>query len=161
MPPRIAHLRAAVAQASAALEDLARGIYPEQLVREGVAAALRAAAPPGIPLTIDDSTTGRYPREVEAAAYFCCLEAVQNAVKHSGGTEVCVHLSADAERLCFEAVDDGPGFDVEAAHAAGGTLNLRDRLEAVGGRAEVVSGPIGTSVRGCVPVVTTGAVERV
>jgi signal transduction histidine kinase len=148
-----------VAQASAALEDLARGIYPEQLVREGVAPALRAAAPTGIPLAVDDSTTGRYPREVEAAAYFCCLEAVQNAVKHSGSTEVCVHLSGDAERLCLEVVDDGHGFDVEAAHAAAGTLNLRDRLEAVGGRAEVVSGPMGTSVRGCVPVTTTGAGE--
>jgi signal transduction histidine kinase len=159
LPSRIGALRAAVAQTLAALEDLGRGIYPEQLVREGVAAALRAAAPTGIRLTIEDSTTCRYPREVEAAAYFCCLEAVQNAVKHSGGTRVGVHLMGDAERLCFEVVDDGQGFDVEAAHAAAGTLNLRDRLEAVGGRAEVVSGQIGTSVAGSVPVTTPGAAE--
>jgi signal transduction histidine kinase len=110
-----------------------------------------------IPLTIEDATTGRYPREVEAAAYFCCLEAVQNAVKHSSGSAVRVHLMGDAMRLCLEVVDDGPGFDVEAADAAAGTPNLRDRLEAVGGRAEVVSGASGTSVRGCVPAATPAA----
>ena len=157
VPPRITQLRTAVAQASAVLEDLAHGIYPEQLVCDGVAAALRAAAPTGIPLTIDDSTTGRYPREAEAAAYFCCLEAVQNAVKHSGGTQVCVHVTGDAEHLFLEVVDDGHGFDVEAAHAGAGTVNLRDRLEAVGGRAEVLSGPTGTRVRGWIPIRATGS----
>jgi signal transduction histidine kinase len=156
VPARIAQLRTAVAQTQAALEDLARGIYPEQLVREGVAAALRAAAPTAIPVTIDDATSGRYPREVEAAAYFCCLEAVQNAVKHSGGSRVCVHLIGSSEHLGFEVVDDGYGFDVQAADAAAGTLNLRDRMETVGGRAEIVSGPTGTSVRGWMPVPAPG-----
>ena len=157
VPSRIAQLRTAVAQTLAALEDLARGIYPEQLVREGVAAALRAAAPTAIPVTIDDATSGRYPREVEAAAYFCCLEAVQNAVKHSGGSRVCVHLTGSSEQLCLEVVDDGHGFDVQAAEAAAGTLNLRDRLETVGGRAEIVSSPTGTLVRGWIPVPATGS----
>ena len=155
LPARIAQLRTAVAQTLAALEDLARGIYPEQLVREGVAAALGAAAPTAIPVTIDDATSGRYPREVEAAAYFCCLEAVQNAVKHSGSSGVCVNLTESSEHLCLEVVDDGHGFDVQAADAAAGTLNLRDRLETVGGRAEIVSGPTGTSVRGWIPVPAT------
>ena len=157
LPPRITQLRAAVNQTLAALEDLARGIYPEQLVREGVAAALRAAGPIATPVTIDDATSRRYPREVEAAAYFCCLEAVQNAIKHSAGTRVCVRLTGSPECLGFEVVDDGHGFDVEAAHAAAGTLNLRDRLEAVGGGAELVSGPAGTSVRGWIPVSATSA----
>jgi signal transduction histidine kinase len=120
-------------------------------MREGVAAALRAAVPTAIPVTVADPTSGRYPREVEAAAYFCCLEAVQNAVKHSGATRVFVHLSGDAECLCLEVADDGHGFDVEAAGAAAGTVNLRDRVEAVGGRAEIVSSSTGTSVRGWIP----------
>jgi signal transduction histidine kinase len=159
VPPRIAHLRAAVAQTLAVLEDHARGIYPEQLVREGVAAALRAAAPSAIPVTINDATGVRYPREAEAAAYFCCQEAVQNAVKHSGGTRVCVRLTDVAGSIWFEVTDDGQGFDVEAAHAAAGTVNLRDRLETVGGRAEIVSGPAGTSVRGLIPAPVAGSGE--
>jgi signal transduction histidine kinase len=151
VPPRIGQLRAAVAQTLAALEDHARGLYPGQLVRDGVAAALRAAAPSAIPVTVDDATSGRYPREVEAAAYFCCLEAVQNAVKHSAGTRVHVRLTGSPEFLGFEVTDDGHGFDVDAVGAVAGTLNLRDRLESVGGCAEIVSGPAGTSVRGWIP----------
>jgi signal transduction histidine kinase len=159
VPPRVAQLRAAVAQTLAVLEDLAGGIYPEQLVHDGVAAALSAAAPSAIPVTVSDATGGRYPQEVEATAYFCCLEAVQNAVKHSGGTRVCVRLSDVDGSLCFEVTDDGHGFDVEAAHAAAGTVHLRDRLETVGGHAEIVSGPTGTSVRGWIPVPATGSGE--
>jgi signal transduction histidine kinase len=157
--PRVAQVRAAVAQTLAVLEDLARGIYPEQLVREGVARALRAVAPPAIPVTIDDATGGRYPREVEAAAYFCCLEAVQNAVKHSSGTWISVRLSDVARSLCFEVTDDGHGFDVEARNAAAGTVNLRDRLETVGGHAEILSGSAGTSVRGWIPIQVTASGE--
>jgi signal transduction histidine kinase len=158
VPPRISQLRAAVAQTLAVLEDLARGIHPEQLVREGVAAALRAAAPSAVPVTVCDATRDRYPREVEATAYFCCLEAVQNAVKHSGGTRVCVRLTDIAGSLCFEVTDDGHGFDVPAENAGSGTVHLRDRLETVGGRAETMSSPAGTSVRGWIPV--PGAVSR-
>jgi signal transduction histidine kinase len=159
VPPRVGQLRAAVAQTLAALEDHARGIYPEQLLREGVAAALEAAASSAIPVTIQDATEGRYPREVEAAAYFCCLEAVQNAVKHSGGSRVCVRIIGDADHLCLEVVDDGHGFDVEEIGAGAGTVNLRDRVEAVGGRAEICSGPTGSSVRAWIPVPANGPGE--
>ena len=158
VPPRISQLRTAVTQTLAVLEDLARGIHPEQLDREGVAAALRPAAPSAVPVTVCDATGDRYPREVEATAYFCCLEAVQNAVKHSGGTRVCVRLSDVAGSLCFEVTDDGHGFDVAAENAGSGTVNLRDRLETVGGHAEVTSSPAGTSVRGWIPI--RGAVSR-
>ena len=153
VPPLLARLRGAVGQTRTLLENLARGIYPEQLARSGIAVALQeATAPSAIPVATQDATDARYRPEVEATAYFCCLEAVQNAVKHSGGTQVSVRLSDSADSLCFEVADDGHGFDIEARHAAGGTVNLRDRLETVGGRAEIVSGPAGTSVRGWIPV---------
>jgi signal transduction histidine kinase len=151
VPARVTQHRAAIAQTLAVLEELARGIYPEQLEREGLAAALRAAAPGAISMTVSDATGRRYPREVEAAAYFCCLEAVQNAVKHSGGSQIWLRLSDVGGSLCFEVTDDGGGFDVAAAKGAAGTVHLRDRLETVGGRAEIVSGPSGTSVRGWIP----------
>jgi signal transduction histidine kinase len=31
---------------------------------------------------------GRYSSETEAAIYFCCLEALQNAAKHAVGADV-------------------------------------------------------------------------
>ena len=33
----------------------------------------------------------RYAADVEAAVYFCCLEAVQNAAKHAGADQVDGH----------------------------------------------------------------------
>lgn len=153
VPARISQHRAAVAQTLAVLEDLARGIYPGQLERDGVAAALSAAAHSAISVTVSDTTGGRYPREVEAAAYFCCLEAVQNAVKHAhGATRITIQLSA-GEQLRFEVRDDGPGFAGEAPSPGLGLTNINDRLASVGGRLTIASrSGLGTRVVGTIPI---------
>jgi signal transduction histidine kinase len=50
----------------------------------------------------------RYSPETEAAAYFCCMEALQNAGKHAGdGAAVTVRVWEDGERLFFEVSDTG------------------------------------------------------
>ena len=54
---------------------------------------------------------GRYSREVESAAYFCCLEALQNAAKHADGATVAVVELSDGDALRMEVRDDGAGFD--------------------------------------------------
>lgn len=44
----------------------------------------------------------RYPEQVEAAVYFCCLEAIQNAGKHAGdGACVTVRVDTDGPLLRF------------------------------------------------------------
>ena len=55
--------------------------------------ALRgAAARAPVPIEVEGEI-GRVSREVEVAAYFCCSEALQNAVKHAGpGARVPVHV---------------------------------------------------------------------
>ena len=59
--PLVDALLLAVHEAVAVLEDLDRGIYPRQLVDEGVAAALRAAtATSAVPVQIEDSMPSRY-----------------------------------------------------------------------------------------------------
>jgi signal transduction histidine kinase len=68
------------ADADAAIEtlrDLARGIYPPLLAEEGLAVALEAHSrrSPN-PVTVKADGIRRYPQEVEAAVYFCCLEAL-------------------------------------------------------------------------------------
>ena len=68
------------------LRALAHGIFPPLLVSGGLAEALPAAADAG--RAADD---GRHRRasaatraDMEAAVYFCVLEALQNAGKHAG-----------------------------------------------------------------------------
>jgi len=103
---------------------------------------------------------GRYPREVESAIYFCCLEALQNAAKYAGEAATArVHVWVEDGQLKFEVEDDGSGFvsgDGGEAEGAGLT-NMRDRVGAVGGRLSIDSAPgRGTPVRGSLPVDAPG-----
>jgi signal transduction histidine kinase len=136
------------------LRDLARGIYPPLLADQGLAAALEAQArKAAVPARIEPDGVGRYPQDVEAAVYFCCLEALQNVAKYAGATEAAVRLSEHGGRLSFEIVDDGAGFDADTIVRGVGLQGMADRIEAIGGRLEVSSTPgNGTRVAGSVPV---------
>ncbi|TDD87128.1 sensor histidine kinase [Actinomadura rubrisoli] len=152
------------------LRDLARGIFPAILADKGLVRALRAhAARLPVPPEFEAApeTTGRrFAPEIEAAVYYCCLEALQNAMKHAPGRPPRLHLACDDDALRFSISDDGPGF---APHHAtpvstsstssdhpdpgSGLRNMRDRIEAVDGCLEIRSArETGTTVRGRVPL---------
>jgi signal transduction histidine kinase len=97
---------------------------------------------------------GRYPEEIEVAVYFCCLEALQNVIKHAGSNaSASIGLSESGPLLRFEIKDSGVGFDSDGMPPGAGLANMRDRIEAVGGHFEVFSRKgHGTTVRGSVPV---------
>jgi signal transduction histidine kinase len=136
------------------VRSLARGIYPSLLTERGVVEALRAAARSSLLPVEVRGRVGRYPEEVEVAVYFCCLEALQNVTKHAGpDATATVSLWGDGHRLGFEVRDAGIGFNPRTASRGRGLINMRDRIEAVGGRLEVSScyGQ-GTAVRGSVPI---------
>jgi signal transduction histidine kinase len=137
------------------VRSLARGIYPSLLSERGVAEALRAAgrsAPR--PVAVHSRSVGRYAEEIEVAVYFCCLEALQNVIKHAGPEPSAnIALSEDGPLLRFAIKDSGVGFDSTSMPQGAGLINMRDRIEAVGGRLEVLSGEgRGTTIRGFVPV---------
>ncbi len=132
---------------------LARGIYPAPLADRGLVEALRAAAlRSGRPTTVLAAGVRRYPRDIETAAYFCCLEAMQNAAKHADGAAAVVVEISDNGDLRFEVRDDGPGFDPLAVVGGAGLTSMRDRVAAVGGDVSIESRPGGgTRVRGVDP----------
>jgi signal transduction histidine kinase len=137
------------------LRNLAHGIYPPLLMDQGLAAALGSAAQRAtIPTRVEAGPLGRYPSEVEAAAYFCCLEALQNAMKHAGpAARVMVRVWEEAGALRFAVTDDGAGLDPTAKATGTGFVNMRDRLGAIGGSLRVESSPgAGTSVLGVLPL---------
>jgi signal transduction histidine kinase len=137
------------------LRDLAHGIYPPLLLDSGLVEALRAAAARSpLAIAVEAEVVGRYPAEVEAAVYFCCLEAFQNAAKHAPGSHVRVSLSEECGGLLFAVSDDGPGFDPAVAEHGHGFVNMSDRLGAIGGVVRWESTPgAGATVRGSVPLV--------
>lgn len=136
------------------LRALAHGIYPPLLVSGGLAEALPAVAHrAALPTTVDVLTRHRYRDDVEAAVYFCVLEALQNAGKHAGtGARAHVRVEEAGGVLTFEVVDDGVGFD-EPVGAGHGFVNMADRLGAIAGTVVVRSAPgQGTTVTGTVPI---------
>ena len=149
----LADLQTDTAEALENLRDLARGIYPPLLADQGLPAALEAQARKvPVSVTVESDGLGRYPQEVEAAVYFCCLEALQNVVKYADATHARVRLSTEAGQLSFTVIDDGKGFDPASMPAGSGLQGMADRVEALGGALQVRSEPgAGTTVTGRIP----------
>jgi len=144
-------LQEVAAAAATTLDELSRGLYPRTLTDAGVAAALReASATSPVPVEVLDAATRRYPGAVEAAAYFTCLEAVQNAVKHAAAHRIVVRLADGGDALQFTVHDDGRGLPSPPPTGTG-LSGMHDRVDAAGGTLAVSGGPTGTTVTGRIP----------
>ena len=151
----LAELRGDVRETAEELRHLAHGIYPPLLAESGLPAALAAAAVRAtLPVTVQADALSRYPAEVEAAVYFCCLEAIQNACKHAGdGATLALRVWEEGPALAFDVTDDGAGFDAGGRGLGAGFTNMEDRLCALRGSLRVESAPgRGTRVSGKLPV---------
>jgi signal transduction histidine kinase len=137
------------------LRSLARGVAPPLLVERGLAAALREAAQrAALPVRTEIHDVGRCADAIESAVYYCCLEALQNAAKHAGpGATAHLSLRRDGDRLAFRVADDGAGAASQRHSLAGqGRVNMRERIEAVGGRLDIHAlAQRGFEVNGTVP----------
>ena len=143
-----------VQEALEAVQSLARGIYPSTLADYGLARALRSAAlQHPLPTTVLARGVRRHSREIESAAYFCCLEALQNTAKHAHGAKAVVIELRDTDSLRLEVRDDGAGFDPADVTGGVGFTSMRDRLAAVGGDLTITSRPgHGTRVAASIPI---------
>ena len=148
-------MQADVRETIAQVRDLAHGIYPPLLRQAGLPEALRAAAtrsPNAVTVQVD-GVDGRHEADVEAALYFCALEALQNIAKHAPDAGAAVRLSGGGGLLVLEVADDGPGYDAVGASDGQGRQNMTDRVGAVGGAVRVETTPgAGTVVHAEVPV---------
>ena len=142
-----------IATALANLRELARGIYPPLLADLGVVAALDAQArKAAIDVSVEADGIGRYPQEIEAAVYFCALEALRSAAGHADASRASVRLWASDGDLRFEVSGDSQGNGRWGADLQA----MADRIDALGGEIRVDSdhGP-GTRINGRVPAAVT------
>lgn len=154
----LAELQVHLQDAIRELRHLAHGIYPPLLEQAGLPGALPAAARRTVlPCVVEVELAHRHSKTVEAAVYFCCLEAMQNADRHSGGDLITLRVRDDDDGegeacLRFSIVDTGDGFDHDAVEHRHGLTGMRDRIQAVGGELWVQSEPRrGTTVAGRFP----------
>jgi signal transduction histidine kinase len=116
------------------LRDLARGIYPPLPADKGLGAALASQARKAVVATsVETDGVGRYDQDIEAAVYFCALEALNNVAKYAEATRATIAVEAPDGALTFRVTDDGKGFDVGGHDAGTGLQGMRDRLDAIGG----------------------------
>jgi signal transduction histidine kinase len=153
---RLRELERELDEALEDLRSLAHGVYPPLLADRGLTEALRAvAARSTIPVALEARDVARYQPEVESAAYFCVLEALQNVLKHAAGARrIEVRLDGGTrDELRFSVRDDGAGTPDGCVRPGAGITNMQDRLAALGGDASVTStSGVGTVVRGRVPI---------
>jgi signal transduction histidine kinase len=139
------------------LRDLARGIFPPLLADQGIVAALEAhVRKVGAHAKVEAVgavATRRFDADVEACVYFCCLQAIQNVVRHAGNTPAVVGLDADGDEIRFSVSDEGSGFSASSTPRGMGLQIMQDRLDALDGELEVRSEPDrGTTITGRIPV---------
>jgi signal transduction histidine kinase len=137
------------------VRELASAVYPPLLVYRGLAEALEAAAATAvIPTRVEAAALARNSPEVEAAAYFCCVQALEDVARYAGaGARATVRVWNEESSLLFEVVDDGVGFDENAGPRGPGLANIADRLGALGGLLTVSSqADRGTRVLGRIPI---------
>jgi signal transduction histidine kinase len=149
-----------VDQANATLDglrDLARGIFPPLLAEQGVVATLLAhIRKVGANATVEASAAfrgRRFDPDTEAGVYFCCLQAIQNVIRHADNAASVVRLDLDGDDIAVEIHDEGRGFDVAATPRGMGLEIVQDRVDALDGTLEVKSAPgRGTTVSIRIPV---------
>lgn len=129
-----------VQQALGETTHLAQRIYPTLLEPGGLAAALRSAASVGTRTSVQIAGDASCPPEVAATIYFYWLELLES------GARATVNVRAEQGALAFEFLHDGGGTDAELE-------DLRDRVEALGGRLMISSDARhGTRVTGSLPL---------
>jgi signal transduction histidine kinase len=134
------------------VREISHGLHPAILSRGGIGQALKALARrSAIPVELDVQSFLRFPGAVDVALYYVVSEALTNAAKHAHASAVRVHLSVKDSVACVSVRDDGiGGADYDRGS---GLIGLKDRIEALGGRLEIVSPTgAGTAMYAEVPI---------
>ena len=142
---RLAELKQLLERCAADARALTFALAPPVLHELGLHAALewlveRRNVRSGVQMSFSG---GEEPADLTEAERILCYRSVsellRNVVKHAGARSVAVTARSRAEVYEIEVLDDGHGFDVDAAlsHAEGtgfGLFSVRERLRHLGGR---------------------------
>ncbi|MBG7705069.1 ATP-binding protein [Streptomyces sp. MC1] len=142
--------------ALAQVREVAAGLCPQVLQLRGLGpavAALAAASPVPVTVTVRPDRTGRLPCAVETHVYFLVAEALAHAVRDSGAGRAEVELTRIGSALVVSVVSDacpprGPGADARVAAMTECVTLLEGTLTVT------CSSAAGTTVRAVLPVPT-------
>jgi signal transduction histidine kinase/uncharacterized protein YhfF len=127
------------------LRELARGLHPAGLTECGLEGALHALAGRSpLPLRLVGLPERRLPEAVAVTVYAMVAEALANAMRHAGASEVSARVVQRQREIVAEIWDDGSGG--ARPERGTGLLGLGDRIAALGGTLRIIS-PFGEGTR--------------
>jgi two-component system sensor histidine kinase UhpB len=162
--PRLAELRETTRALSGELEAIVTRLRPEALDDLGLRSAVvllteRFAAQTGIAVTrrVADPLAALDP-ETELVIYRIGQEALTNAARHSGASEVVFELEADGDSARLQVTDDGHG--IGAAVPGAGIGGMLERALLIDAKLRIGAGPEGRGTRVVLDVPSPGARRR-
>jgi signal transduction histidine kinase len=149
-------------QLSAAMieaRNLARGIYPVTMERDGLSVALQGLVLAAKALTsvqvvfeTDENVIIKDP-EVAMHLYRIAQEALSNAMRHANASQVVMRLTREDHRLTVCVEDDGCGSGIQSPADGMGWRTMRYRANLIGAELDVTNSATGgTAVRCLLPI---------
>ncbi len=149
----LAEVAGAVSEAISEIRNLSRGLSVPDLDRRDMAEVLAGladahAARTGTPVrqTGIDAGLPDLPAAVRLCVYRFVQEGLNNAWRHASGRGQELRLSVLGGKLQLSVLDEGPGFPPEGPPLTTlggqrlGLVGLKDRVEALGGHLEFLTG---------------------
>ena len=146
MPPaNAAHLgavRALLGEIEVRLRNLSHELRPTVLEDLGLATAIELLADSiskrwGLPVDVRIALHGDFPATIENTVYRIIQEALTNAAKHAGASQVEVVAETRGHKIVFSIRDDGTGFDstegLRKRRPGLGLTEIRERVASLGG----------------------------
>jgi two-component system, LuxR family, sensor kinase FixL len=140
-----------------AAKRLAHGLFPTELERNGLAAALEGLVDNQRSLfNMECSYNGLrgrrlgMPRPVDRNLYRIAQEAVSNAIKHSGAKLIAVNLEVTPAELVLTVTDDGRGLPARQEPGKGmGLAIMKYRAGMINASLTISSGPRNGTIVEC------------
>jgi two-component system sensor kinase FixL len=136
--------------------SLARGIFPIQLEKDGLAVALEELVATTMRIhqtAISIKTEGDIyiaDTEVSMHLYRIAQEALSNALRHAHATNISLRLSQDAGRVTMEIQDNGAGVRTNGSRSDGmGIRTIQYRSQLIGAQVSITGPDSGGTLVKC------------
>jgi len=146
----IEKLKSTIEEAIRSVSEISHNISPHVLRNYGFYAAIRQFAhrievANVVQIRIDFKTEPELSPNTGIMIYRALSELINNSIRHSGCSNISIHMDDDGREIRFVYKDNGRGFEVpdKLLSLAGGTglQNIINRIKALHGNVDLISKP--------------------
>ncbi len=162
-----ARLIEAIDSTIADVRNISKDLYPNQLDKYGLAAAINALAEKtmemtGVFVSADlEAIAADMTPDVKIGCYRIIQECITNTVKHADARAIRIEGELQKDRMLIVVKDNGKGFDVgtiaSKAQSSFGLLSMDERARMMGGKLDIDSSDAGTIITITLPLVANAA----